>query len=266
MVRWLEAQRLRRVVHRAASTPTARRRAPAAAQGVHVGRPRRVLVGQPARERRGRARRRREPRVLQRQRDLLEDALGAEHRRLDDRVPHARLVQGDARRNAKIDPIPAVDRDVARSALRRRRPTAADPENALAGTIFRSNCCTSAIAGPRPTSAAATSGATRGSPTVAGRRRRCADGSLGYEWDVDLDNGSRPPGQIDLSSTTVDGRSLRTRVRPTRPAPRRTRHAVPRRERRARVRRGHGAVVVGARRHARPRRAPRPTPRCSRRP
>ncbi|MGK4579969.1 DUF4082 domain-containing protein [Kitasatospora sp. HPMI-4] len=28
-------------------------------------------------------------------------------------------------------------------------------------------------------------------------------GTLGYEWDVDEDNGSRPPGAIDLSSTTV---------------------------------------------------------------
>ncbi|MDH6576154.1 DUF4082 domain-containing protein [Kitasatospora sp. MAP5-34] len=28
-------------------------------------------------------------------------------------------------------------------------------------------------------------------------------GTLGYEWDSDIDNGSRPPGSIDLSSTTV---------------------------------------------------------------
>ena len=30
-----------------------------------------------------------------------------------------------------------------------------------------------------------------------------SDGTLGYEWNEDLDNGSRPPGQIDLSSTTA---------------------------------------------------------------
>jgi hypothetical protein len=29
-------------------------------------------------------------------------------------------------------------------------------------------------------------------------------GTLGYEWDVDVDNGFRPPGEIDLSSTTVN--------------------------------------------------------------
>ena len=29
--------------------------------------------------------------------------------------------------------------------------------------------------------------------------------SLGYEWDEDLDNGSRPAGLVHLSSTTVPG-------------------------------------------------------------
>ncbi|MGH9680584.1 MAG: Ig-like domain-containing protein, partial [Candidatus Acidiferrales bacterium] len=31
-----------------------------------------------------------------------------------------------------------------------------------------------------------------------------AAGYLGYEWDQELDNGSRPPGLIDLSSTTIN--------------------------------------------------------------
>ncbi|HEX4304643.1 MAG TPA: DUF4082 domain-containing protein [Solirubrobacterales bacterium] len=30
-------------------------------------------------------------------------------------------------------------------------------------------------------------------------------GTLGYEWDIDADNGFRPPGRIPLSSTTVNG-------------------------------------------------------------
>jgi Domain of unknown function (DUF4082)/Fibronectin type III domain/Mo-co oxidoreductase dimerisation domain len=30
-------------------------------------------------------------------------------------------------------------------------------------------------------------------------------GTLGYEWDLDEDNGFRPPGEIDLSSTTASG-------------------------------------------------------------
>ena len=31
------------------------------------------------------------------------------------------------------------------------------------------------------------------------------DGTLGYEWDEDLDNGFRPAGLIRLSDTTVTG-------------------------------------------------------------
>jgi hypothetical protein len=29
-------------------------------------------------------------------------------------------------------------------------------------------------------------------------------GTLGYEWDVEEDNGFRPPGLFDLSSTTAN--------------------------------------------------------------
>jgi hypothetical protein len=31
------------------------------------------------------------------------------------------------------------------------------------------------------------------------------DNTLGYEWDIDVDNGFRPAGQFDLSSTTANG-------------------------------------------------------------
>ena len=56
-----------------------------AAQDLHVDRPRRVLVRPAARERRGRPQCGREPGVLQRERGLLEDQVGAEHRRLEHR-------------------------------------------------------------------------------------------------------------------------------------------------------------------------------------
>ena len=41
----------------------------------------------------------------------------------------------------------------------------------------------------------------------AGQSRTLAPGgqTLGYEWDIDADNGFRPPGQFQLSSTTVSG-------------------------------------------------------------
>ena len=115
----LQRQLLDRRRHR-----SARRRA-ARAQGLPVGRPRRVLVGRAAHERRGRARRRREPRVLQRQRGLLEDALGEQHRRLR----NARTGRSSAtrKRTPTRRSIRArdVDRHLARPAIqpaRRRRP------------------------------------------------------------------------------------------------------------------------------------------------
>ena len=59
--------------------------------------------GDAARQRRGGARRRRQPRLLQRQRGLLEDPLGEQHRRLRHR--HRTLVcYKETHANAKIDP------------------------------------------------------------------------------------------------------------------------------------------------------------------
>ena len=66
---------------------------PTESQSLPVGRPRRVLVGRSARQRRGSARRRPEPRVLQRQRSVLEDAVGGEHRRHRNGVQDAGVVQ-----------------------------------------------------------------------------------------------------------------------------------------------------------------------------
>ncbi len=76
------------------------------------------------------------------------------------------------------------------------------PENALTGTIFSANCCTTDMTvdgtdgqlrfwrGTRVASLGATQETTLGS------------GILGYEWDESPDNGARPPGLIHLSTTT----------------------------------------------------------------
>ncbi|MGH9418784.1 MAG: N,N-dimethylformamidase beta subunit family domain-containing protein, partial [Thermoanaerobaculia bacterium] len=79
------------------------------------------------------------------------------------------------------------------------------PENALTGTIFVVN-------GPRTD--AITVPSTYGklrfwrNTSVASLAPDSAatlpDGTLGYEWDSDLDNGSRPAGLFDLSSTALD--------------------------------------------------------------
>ena len=84
------------------------------------------------------------------------------------------------------------------------------PENALTGQSFIVNSGTSSITVPyaygqmrlwRNTAAASLS--PGGSLTLA-------PSTLGYEWDVDADNGFRPPGEIRLSSTTVSGLELFT--------------------------------------------------------
>jgi hypothetical protein len=109
--------------------------------------------------------------------------------------------------NAKIDPAPVWTgtwRDP------RFSPPAdgGRPENALTGTIFMVNCCTSGI----QMRVSSEQGKARywrntdianlapGTSTAFGNT-----GILDYEWDEDLNNGSRPPGLIRLSGTTVPG-------------------------------------------------------------
>ena len=101
---------------------------------------------------------------------------------------------------AKIDPSPewtGTWRDPLGASL---ATDGGRPENALSGTIFTVNCCSYAMQVPaadgdlrfwRNTPVAAANTTTTLTPN-----------SLGYEWDEDLDNGSRPSGQIRMSSTT----------------------------------------------------------------
>ena len=118
-------QRLRRQLHHRRRQRPPRRPDPQP-QDVHVRRPRRVLVGRAAGQRRGRARRRREPRLHERQRGVLEDPLGGQHRRAGDAVPHARHLQGDPRRR-EDRPEPGVDRHAGATRASARRPTAGAP-------------------------------------------------------------------------------------------------------------------------------------------
>src|SRR5262249_32094054 len=101
--------------------------------------------------------------------------------------------------NAKIDPTPAWTgtwRD------KRFSPPAdgGRPENGLTGTIFTVNSCTYAV------QVGAADGAMRfwrnTSVAASPGGDTLPDGTLGYEWDEDLDNGARPDGLIRMSSTT----------------------------------------------------------------
>ncbi|HMF93196.1 MAG TPA: N,N-dimethylformamidase beta subunit family domain-containing protein [Vicinamibacterales bacterium] len=87
------------------------------------------------------------------------------------------------------------------------------PENALTGTAFMAQCCQlqfpsisvppamAALRFWRDTPIAASGGGTLG-PRVSGDNV-WAGGVLGYEFDEDLDNGFRPAGLIQLSSTSA---------------------------------------------------------------
>jgi Domain of unknown function (DUF4082)/Fibronectin type III domain/Bacterial Ig domain len=81
------------------------------------------------------------------------------------------------------------------------------PANALTGQEFEINAGTSDIKVPGQyaklrlwrNTAVASLGSSQTLTLDAG------GGTLGYEWDEDLDNGFRPAGEFDLSSTTVSG-------------------------------------------------------------
>jgi hypothetical protein len=76
------------------------------------------------------------------------------------------------------------------------------PENALAGTIFMVNCCNAGMAVQVPAEDGTlrlwrNTGLQNQTPGTAAT---LTSGTLGYEWDEDLDNGSRPAGMIRLST------------------------------------------------------------------
>ncbi|MBV9073275.1 MAG: Ig-like domain-containing protein [Acidobacteria bacterium] len=79
------------------------------------------------------------------------------------------------------------------------------PENALSGTISYVNAQRNdAIAVPFAYSKLRFWRNTAVAKLSPGATYTSGNGTLGYEWDEELDNGFRPAGLIDLSSTTLD--------------------------------------------------------------
>jgi hypothetical protein len=81
------------------------------------------------------------------------------------------------------------------------------PENALTGTLFTVNyggtgSNTWAITVPQTYSKLSFWRNTRVATLASGATATLAAGTLGYEWDENVNNGSRPSGLVALSSTT----------------------------------------------------------------
>ena len=192
MVRWLEANGYDVSYITGVDTRSARRAA-AQSQGLPVGRPRRVLVGRAARQCRGGARRRRAPRVLQRQRDILEDALGEQS--IDGSATTYRTLVSykETHANAKIDPTA----DWTGTWRDPRFSPPADggrPENALTGTLFTVNDgATTGITVPAADGKMRFWRNTSHCDISRRRVRHAPHGHAGLRVGLDLDNGSARP-------------------------------------------------------------------------
>ena len=79
------------------------------------------------------------------------------------------------------------------------------PENAMTGTGFMVNAGTVDLQVPAAEGKLRLWRGTRAATLAAGAVATMTAGTVGYEWDADLDNGARPAGLIDLSSTPGDG-------------------------------------------------------------
>jgi hypothetical protein len=78
------------------------------------------------------------------------------------------------------------------------------PQNALTGQLFTVNAGTTDITVPASYGKLRFWRNTRVANLASGQSTTldAGTGTLGYEWDVDADNGFRPPGLMDMSSTT----------------------------------------------------------------
>jgi hypothetical protein len=80
------------------------------------------------------------------------------------------------------------------------------PSNAVTGTLFEVNRGAANLGGPLTVPSVDSRFLFWSNTAVAtlspGQQITLGDYELGYEWDVDADNGFRPAGLIDLSSTT----------------------------------------------------------------
>jgi len=108
--------------------------------------------------------------------------------------------------NAKIDPLPDVWTGTWRDPRFSPPADGGRPENSLSGTIFMVNDGGDSNAAITVSSAFSRFWLWKNTDVErlpSGQSLPLANGTLGYEWDEDLDIDTRPAGLIRLSSTTL---------------------------------------------------------------
>ena len=122
-------------------------------------------------------------------------------------TPHRTLVSyKETHDGAKIDPLPGVWTGTWRDPRFSPPADGGRPENALTGQLFMVNAgATTAIQVPAADGKMRFWRNTSVATLAAGTTATLPNGTLGYEWDEDPDNGWRPAGAFRLSSTTVTG-------------------------------------------------------------
>ena len=85
--------------------------------------------------------------------------------------------------------------------MRLSPPGDASPENALTGQLWLVNCCSYADSVSSDYSKLQLWKNTAVASLGAGQTYTMPNETLGYEWDSDVDNGYRPPGEVDMSKT-----------------------------------------------------------------
>ncbi|WP_307797504.1 DUF4082 domain-containing protein [Actinomadura barringtoniae] len=110
----------------------------------------------------------------------------------------------ETRDNAKTDPTPNVWTGSWRDPRFSPPADGGRPENGLTGTIWTVNCCGIAMKVPAADGKMRFWRGTQIAGQSAGATWTLPDQTLGYEWDEDIDNGSRPAGLVQMSTTTAD--------------------------------------------------------------